>query len=160
MNPTRPDLIESYGRAGDELVAAIARYPRDMWQIRVDQDPWTIHEIIIHITDSEANSYVRCRRFIAEPGSDLMAYDENIWVQKLDYHDQSPEGAIELFRQLRKNSYELIRDLPEEIWAHKVFHRENGDMTLNDWLGVYESHVRDHIAQMDAIYQAWLNINS
>ena len=155
MTLSREQLIESYGRADEELAAAVARYPRAMWQFRAVHDPWTIHEILIHISDSEANSYVRCRRFLAEPGTALMAYDENIWARELDYHGQSPERAIELFKGLRKNTYELIRGLPDEAWSRVAYHPENGEMTLADWLVVYERHVRDHVAQMEAIFQAW-----
>ena len=34
-------------------------------------DRWSIHEIILHLADSEATCYVRCRHFIAEPGSSV-----------------------------------------------------------------------------------------
>jgi hypothetical protein len=104
-----------------------------MWQYRAQHVPWTIHEIIIHITDSEANSYVRCRRFLAEPGSSLMAYDENVWARELDYHAQSPDRAVEWFKWLRKNTYALIRDLPDDVWDQTAFLPENGDMTLVGW---------------------------
>ena len=46
--------------------------------------------IVVHITDSEANSYIRCRRFMAEPAK-LMAYDEKAWATSLHYHDQVTE---------------------------------------------------------------------
>ncbi len=70
MTPTeRNELIESYGKAYDLLTEALKKYPKEMWQWKPAADKWSIHEIIIHITDSEANAYVRCRRFIAEPGS-------------------------------------------------------------------------------------------
>jgi hypothetical protein len=71
----RNDLINSYGRAYELLTEAIQKYPRDMWQWKPTPDKWSIHEIIIHITDSEANSYIRCRRFIAEPGSGVYGYE-------------------------------------------------------------------------------------
>jgi hypothetical protein len=146
--------IESYGQAYDKLIAALLRFPREMWQYRPSSDRWTIHEIIIHLADSEANSYTRCRRFIAEPGSTVMAYDEMAWAQRLNYHAQSPEAALELFRQLR-SSYELIKTLPEAIWANTIVHPENGVMTLDDWLDVYDRHIPDHIAQMQEVYAAW-----
>lgn len=76
MSEQRLHKIESYGNAHAELVAALQRFPRDMWTFKPSPDRWSIHEIVIHIADSEANSYVRCRRFIAEPDTDLMAYDE------------------------------------------------------------------------------------
>jgi hypothetical protein len=151
----RLQKIESYGQAYAKLIAALPRFPREMWQYRSASDRWTIHEIIVHLADSEANSYARCRRFIAEPGSTVMAYDEMAWAQRLNYHAQSPEAALELFRQLRSSSYELIKTLPETIWANTIVHPENGVMTLDDWLDVYDRHIPDHIAQMQEVYAAW-----
>jgi hypothetical protein len=152
---TRADKLEAYGAAHAELVAALADIPHAAWRHRAPFDPWTIHEIVVHIADSEANSYVRCRRFIAEPGSDVMAYDENGWAAALDYASQSPEDALELFRVLRGNTYKFIRTLPESAWANTVYHPENGIMTLDDWLDVYAHHVRDHVEQMGRIHEHW-----
>lgn len=152
---TRRALLDSYGQAYTALAEAVARFPRTMWQHRAP-DGWTIHEIIIHITDSEANSYVRCRRFIAEPGQTVLGYDENKWAIDLHYHDQSPDDAIELFRLLRQASYRLVRNLPDSVWANTVHHTENGLMTMDDWLITYERHVRDHVAQMQTVYDHWL----
>jgi hypothetical protein len=126
-----------------------------MWQYKPDADQWSIHELIIHLTDSEANSYIRCRRFLAEPGQALMAYDENQWALELDYHGQSPEDALELFRWLRKKSYDLIKNTSDEVWLRECFHPENGTMTLDDWLDTYERHIPDHVAQMQAVYERW-----
>ena len=151
----RAHKIEVYGNAYRELVEGLKEFPREMWGYRSQVDPWTIHEIVVHITDSEANSFVRCRRFIAEPGRDVMAYDENGWATALDYMDQSPDDAIELFRWLRGNTYKLIKTLPESAWSNTAYHAENGTMTLDDWLDVYEAHVRDHVAQMRRIYEEW-----
>ena len=153
--PSRREQLSRYGAAVDELAAAVQRYPREMWQYRSRVEDWTIHEIIVHIADSEANSYIRLRRFIAEPGQAVMAYDEMAWAKKLDYHAQSPEAALQLFRWLRGNSYELVKRVPEAAWANTIQHPENGTMTLDDWLEVYARHVSDHVAQMDRILAEW-----
>ena len=152
---TQKTKIESYGNAYQTLLTALERFPHEMWQYRPDSSQWTIHEIIIHITDSEANSYIRCRRFLAEPGQALAAYDEMQWARELDYHAQSPEDALELFRWLRKQSYDLIKDAPDEVWGRECYHPENGTMTMADWLDVYERHVPEHVAQMEGVYQQW-----
>ncbi len=151
----REEKIEAYGRAYEQLLAALPEFPREMWQFRATPDGWTIHEIIVHLADSEANSYIRCRRLIAEPGQPVLAYDENRWAAELDYHGQSPEEALQLFKWLRLRSYNLIKGLPGPIWANTVYHPENGTMTLDDWLDVYTRHVPDHLAQMRAVYEAW-----
>ena len=158
MSPDeRKQRIERYGEAHQELVSALERLPLEMWDFRPAPDQWTIHEIIVHIADSEANSYVRCRRFLAEPGSSILGYEESKWARELNYHSQSTDDALELFRWLRRTSYTLIRDLPESAWSNTTIHSESGLMTLDDWLSVYASHIPDHIEQMQAVHAAWLS---
>ena len=155
MTEERMRKIESYGSAYLRLVAALEAFPREMWQYRPEPDRWTIHEIIIHITDSEANSYVRCRRFLAEPGSTVLGYDESGWARRLHYHEQSTEDALELFKWLRQNSFILIQDQPDSVWANKAYHTESGEMTMDDWLDTYERHIPEHIEQMQGVYEEW-----
>jgi hypothetical protein len=152
----RANKIESYGKAYQLLVNALERFPREMWQFRPTPDRWTVHEILVHIADSEANSYIRCRRLLAEPGSAVLGYDEEKWARDLHYHDQSTDEALELFRWLRRKSYTLIEKLPEAAWANTVDHSEIGLMSLDDWLDIYERHIPEHIEQMQAVYEYWL----
>jgi hypothetical protein len=151
----RARKIELYAGAYDELMRALAEFPREMWDYRADFDPWTIQEVIVHIADSEANSFVRCRRLIAEPGSEVMAYNEEVWAKELSYAEQSSEDALQLFKWLRGNTCKLIKELPESTWANTVHHTENGTMSMDDWLDVYTAHVPDHVAQMRRIYEDW-----
>lgn len=152
----RQEKIALYGKASDLLIEALERFPREMWQYKPAEGEWSIHEIVVHITDSEANSYVRCRRFLAEPGKDLMAYDEMRWGRELDYHNQNPEDALELFRWLRKMSYDLIKDAPEDVWSRECYHPEDGQITMDDWMNTYARHIPDHIAQMESVHDNWL----
>ena len=156
INPkSRQQKIQSYGNAYAELAAALEKFPREMWQFRDEHGCWSIHEHVVHVTDSKANSYVRCRRFIAEPGRILMDYDENQWAVALDYHGQSVEDALNLFRWLRSKTHALITSLPESAWSNTAYHPENGDLTLDDWLDTYEAHVREHVDYMRQNYEAW-----
>ena len=74
----------------------------------------------------------------------------------LRYHEQSTDEAMELFKRLRRMSYALIKDLPESAWSNTVYHSENGEMTMHDWLDTYERHIPDHISQMQIIYDDWV----
>jgi hypothetical protein len=151
----RDEKIASYGSAYQKLMAALERFPREMWQYRPSADRWTIHEIVVHIADSEVNSYIRCRRFLAEPGSTVLGYDEGRWARELHYHEQSTGDALELFKWLRQKSYELIKNLPDATWSNTVHHSENGLMTMDDWLDTYERHIPEHVEQMQAVYEDW-----
>ena len=156
MTPeARQRKIESYGGAYDALAAGLQRFPAAMWDFRDEHGCWSVREHLAHITDSEANSYIRCRRFIAEPGQPLLAYDENRWAAALGYSGQEPGATLELFRRLRRQTYELIRTLPESVWRNVCHHPENGAMTLDDWLAVYEAHIPEHLGFMQENYDAW-----
>jgi hypothetical protein len=155
-SPTdRQSRLDLYGRAHVLLAAGLAAFPRPMWQFRPAPNLWTIHEIVVHIADSEANSYARLRRLVAEPGSTVMAYDENRWARALDYHAQSADDAVELFRWLRHCSGSLLQSLPDTVWSHTIVHPENGVMTMDDWLDTYARHVPDHLDQMALVHQEW-----
>ncbi len=151
----RTEKIARYGDAHHLLTEALKRFPKKMWLYKPSQTDWSIHEIIVHITDSEANSYIRARRMIAEPGLSLMAYDENQWAKTLDYQNLETEDAVELFRWLRNNTYKLIQTLPAATWAHTAYHPEAGTISLDNWLDTYARHVPDHVNQMETVFKAW-----
>ena len=151
----RAKKMVSYGNAHAALVDALRQFPREMWRFKLAPDQWSIHEIVIHLSHSEAHSYIRCRTCIAEPGQAVMAYDENEWAVALCYHDQSMEEALDLIKCLHLQTYTLIQSLPDSVWSHTLEHPENGTMSLDDWLDVYERHIPDHIDQMKGVYAAW-----
>lgn len=151
----RTKLIESYGQGHTQLVEALTAFPREMWQYKPGPDRWSIHEIIIHLAESEANSFIRARCFIAEPGKTLMAYDQDRWAREGRYDLQDPAGALELFRWLREMTYRMIRSIPESYWTRAAFHPEHGELTFDQWLVTYEHHVPLHIGQMRRNYEQW-----
>ncbi len=151
----RKKKIASYGNAYATLVRGLKKFPKKMWAFKPSEKDWSVHELIVHIADSEANSYIRCRRFIAEPGSVVMGYDGDQWASHLHYHAQSSADALQLFKWLRRKSYALIKDLPDAVWANTVNHSENGWMTMDDWLTIYAAHIPEHLEQMGRVYEEW-----
>lgn len=151
----RMQKIELYGKGFLQLTEALKQFPKEMWLFKPSPDRWSIHEIIIHIADSEANAYVKCRKLIAEPGKPISAYDQDKWSAAFHYLDQSTEEALELFRRLRLLSYKLIKALPEPIWVKSVSSQENETFALDDWLEIYEQHIPGHIRQMKKRHDEW-----
>jgi hypothetical protein len=156
MREERRQKLESFGRAPALLSAALRQYPKKMWLYKPSPDRWSIHEIILHLADSEATSYVRCRRFIAEPGSPVLKFDAARWAGTLGYFHQSTREALEIIRRLRKMTYQLIVTLPEAVWSHTVEHPRDGELSLDRWIEMQERHVPHHIEQMRQNYERWL----
>jgi len=158
MTPSeRSALIESYGAAWSQLKSTLSDLPKEMWTFKPAPNRWSVHEIIVHLADSEVNSYVRCRCLIAEPDKLIMAYDQDQWATRLRYHDQSTDDALELFRCLRQSSYKLLKTLPEETWKNTIMHPEIGTMAFEYWLQIYAGHIPGHISQMRGNLAAWKN---
>jgi hypothetical protein len=151
----RESLLQSYADGYDKFTATLKKMPKDMWQFKPAPDKWNVHEIIIHMADAEVNGYIRARKIIAEPGSLITAYDQDLWVIKTDYHKQSTDEALELFRLLRSMTYKILKELPDETWHNTILHPENGVMTLDDWLTSYEGHVTSHVNQLEKILKEW-----
>lgn len=151
----RRTKIESYGNGFYQVKKTIEGLSKELFCFKPYPGAWSIHEIIVHLADSEANGYVRLRRFIAEPGSRVMAYDQDRWAKNLEYQNQNSEESLELFRLLRSTSYAILIRLPETSWTNTVQHSENGVMTLEDWLETYESHVTEHVTQIGYNVRLW-----
>lgn len=155
MRDERRQKLESFGRAPALLSAALRQFPKKMWLYKSAPDRWSIHEIILHLADNEATTYIRCRRFIAEPGSPVLSYDSARWAGTLGYFHQSTREALEIIRRLRRTTYQLLVSLPDSVWLHTVEHPQEGPLTLEGWLERQERHIPHHIEQMKQLYDGW-----
>jgi len=151
------EKIEQYGRGFELLAAALAEIPKEAWSYRPAPDEWSVHEIIVHMADSESISALRARKLIVEPGSTLMAYEEAKWADALDYKDQSAEDALEIIRLARQSTYELLKRQPDEVFTHSVTHPEYPDepYTFEQWLEIYARHIPDHVNQIKNNVKVW-----
>jgi uncharacterized protein len=147
--------IESYGLAFERVEKTLRELPVEMLDYKPAITAWSVNEIIVHLADAEANGYVRFRRFIAEPGSKVMAFDQDVWAKKLDYATQNTEDSLNLFKFLRSTTYALLKQLPDDVWINTVEHSENGVMTLEDWLEGYDNHASAHIDQIKNNLKVW-----
>ena len=111
---------------------------------------WTARQVIHHVADSEAQSYARLRRLIAEPGTQIQGYDEGKWAenQMLAYKDSDVTASIEVFAAVRKSSYLLLQRLTEEQLDNKGVHTESGEYSVHIWLSTYTNHPKDHADQI------------
>jgi len=152
----RNTKIELYGRGFELLTAALAEIPKEAWKFKPSPDAWSIHEIIIHLADSETNAAIRARKLAVEPGGLLMNYDQDVWAQELNYHNQDTEDALALVQFARKTTYNLLKSLPEAVFNHTVRHPEFLDpYSFDTWLDIYSRHIPGHIEQVKNNHAIW-----
>lgn len=126
-----------------------------MWFFRIQDDRWSIHDIVVHLADSEVSSYLHCRRIIIEPGISLLEFDSGRWARSLGYFHQTVRESLEIIERIRKTTHHLLRSIPDSAWTHKVEHPRMGEVTLKRWLLIQERHIPHHVEQMKENYTAW-----
>ena len=117
---------------------------------RSDAEGWTPRQVIHHVADSEAQSYARLRRLIAEPGTQIQGYDEGKWAENstLAYSDSDTAASVEVFAAVRKSSHLLLLRLSEAQLDNKGVHSESGEYSVRTWLQTYTNHPKDHADQI------------
>jgi hypothetical protein len=152
---TRQQMVELFGRGPALLSDTLRRCPKKMWLYRPTPYRWSIHEIILHLADSEAYGYVCCRQFIAEPGSGIAEYDASAWAGSLGYFHQSTREALSLITRLRHMTHQILRFVPESVWAHTTQVPQKGIITLDRWVEIQSNHIPHHIEQIERNWDDW-----
>ncbi|MDZ4838788.1 MAG: DinB family protein [Bacteroidota bacterium] len=147
------EILEYYADASNRITYALQDTDKAMWQWKPSEKAWSIHQVLVHLADSEVNSYLRCRKAVAEPGAIIFSYDQDSWATNLLYEKQNADDALLLFTLLRKFTYNLLKLLPAQIWANFYIHSDDGNRSMEDWLDVYKEH--DHVNQINRIKLAW-----
>jgi hypothetical protein len=112
---------------------------------------WSARQIIHHMADSEAQSYARLRRLLAEPeGSVIQGYDEGAWAEceKLGYKNSPVENSIAVYAAVRAGSLDVLKRLEESDLEKSGEHSESGKITIEKWLVNYTKHPLDHGDQL------------
>ena len=98
----RNEKIELYGRGYDLLMATLENVPEDAMHFKPEPKEWSVHEVIIHLADSESIAAQQARMMVAEPGRAVMAYDPDAWADNLHYQDADKEEALKLLQFTRE----------------------------------------------------------
>jgi hypothetical protein len=147
--------LKQYSQGHNHMLQVLSGIPTEVLQWRPSPDKWTIHEIVIHIVDSEAHSFIRCRSAIAESGKAVVPYDQEKWTPSLHYDQQDVNENLNLLKYLRSTTYRLLSSLSDSEWSRTYLHPEHGEMNLEDWLDSYNGHLTGHMNQIKRNYEAW-----
>jgi hypothetical protein len=146
MNKQAVDIYE-YG--AEKLARAIEGLSREELRCKPAEDAgagrWSIHEIVVHLADSDGVLADRMKRAIAESGSPLLAYDENKWMAGLAIEQQSTEDALGLFQLIRKQMTVILRSVPADAWERYGVHSEVGKLTLDGLVERANKHFENHL---------------
>jgi hypothetical protein len=149
------DILERYRRGAELLAMATTGVAGTELDYKPSEDKWSIRQIVCHLADAEAVTVTRLRVIAAEDNPSLTAWDQDAWAKNLDYGRRKISQALETFRRLRGENYELVKDLPEAAFARAGVHTQRGRVTLLDIVRYDAHHVENHVKQIQAARGAY-----
>ncbi|MGG1662168.1 DinB family protein [Brevibacillus sp. NRS-1366] len=152
-------VIEEYSRGYAMLREAIEGLDEEELRFKPAPDKWSIHQIIIHVTDSEILSTHRLRKVLAEEEPLLISFDQNAWAKDLGYDLLDREQHLLLFQLLRSSMQTILDHLTVEQSERVGVYEDAGRFTFKQLLEFRIQHVRDHLAQIERVREVYINRN-
>ncbi len=85
------------------------------------------------------------KRVIAEDNPPLMAFNENLWAERLAYAESSVEEAVNLIAANRRWMTRVLRACGDADFARAGTHSEAGRKTLAELLSTATNHIDHHL---------------
>ena len=153
----RPETLNAAQRqAAIETIAAAPRAMReavrglDDAQLDTPYRPegWTVRQVVHHVPDSHMNAYTRTKLALTETGPTIKPYDESAWATLEDSRSTPIETSLMLLEMLHDRWVRILRSMNAADFARTLNHPENGVMSLDQLLALYDWHGRHHVAHI------------
>jgi DinB superfamily len=151
----RAGLIHRYAAGPALLEQALAMVPEAARKWRPAPGTWSVHEVIVHCADSEANAHMRIRYLVSDPDPLIVGYDQALWAIDMRYHEHPIDPALATIRAVRANTVPLLQRLTETQWQKQGRHTEHPSYGAEKWLETYAEHLEIHARQIARNLEAW-----
>ncbi|MEH7354807.1 DinB family protein [Neobacillus drentensis] len=149
------ELIKEYALGYTLLREAIEGLTEDELRYKPAPEKWSIHQILIHVTDSEISSTSRLKKVLAEDEPILISFDQDAWANNLGYDLVDREQHLLLFKLLRSSMQPILDHLTSEQSKRVGVYVDQVRFTFKQLLEFRVQHVRDHLDQMERVKNAY-----
>lgn len=131
----------------ERLASAVAGLNEDRLDTPYREGGWTVRQLVHHIADSHANSYVRFKLALTEDWPTIKPYDEAAWARLPD--SRLPiDDSLALIKALHSRWVSLLESMSDDEFQRGFVHPEGGRMNLAKTLALYDWHSRHHTAHI------------
>ena len=114
-------------------------------------DGWTVRQVVHHVPDSHANAFIRFKLALTEDTPTIKPYDEAAWAKLEDARSTPIETSLSLVDGLHDRWVRILNAMSPSDFERKLNHPENGLMSLDQMLALYEWHSRHHVAHITSL---------
>ncbi|WP_045518805.1 DinB family protein [Neobacillus niacini] len=148
-------LLEEYSHGYQLLRKAIEGLTEEELRFKPEADKWSIHQILIHVADSELVSTQRIKKVLSEEAPLLNSFDQDAWANTLGYEQLDREQHLLLFKLLRSSMLPILAQLPAQQWERVGVYADAGPFTVKELLEYRVEHVLGHLAQIKRVKEAY-----
>jgi hypothetical protein len=145
------DFLALQAEAPGKLASLIEGLSPEELSRRPAPDKWSIQELVAHLADDELVGGYRIRLILSAPGTEIQAFDQDVWARTGRYDRTDVHLSLEIFRVLRQANLALLRALHAEEWDLVGVHAERGAESIRDIAMYYAGHDLNHLRQIEAI---------
>lgn len=140
-------LREMPGKLRDVIASAS---PEELGMPESD-GKWSMLQTVQHLADSELVGGFRFRMVLAHDRPALAGYDQDLWADRLGYHDSDAATALSDFTTLRLANIRLFERTTPDDRARVGIHAERGEESLEQLMRLYAAHDLVHLRQLERI---------
>jgi len=137
--------IELYDAGGAELVKAYLGLSVAQLHAKHPDGSWTLHQIAIHMLDSDLIGSDRMKRIACMNNPLLCGYDETAFSNLPGSDQLNPFTACDLFQKNRMMTATILRALPDSAFQRTGIHTESGKVSLGEMVEKYVHHLDHHL---------------
>ena len=114
---------------------------------------WPVRQVAGHVPDSHLNAYIRFKLALTEDTPTIKPYKEGPWSELPDTKATPVETMLTLLESLHTRWLSLLRAMKATDFSRMLNHPENGPMSLDQVLALYQWHGKHHVAHVTSLRQ-------
>jgi len=157
MAGIRAAHIQTLRLLPERLAAAVNGLSDSQLDTPYREGGWTVRQVVHHVADSHANSYVRFKLALTEDWPTIKAYDEAAWAELADSRTLPVDVSLTMIAALHRRWVSLLESLTDEDFQRGYNHPAMGRQNLATGLAMYDWHSRHHTAHITSLRarQGW-----
>jgi DinB superfamily len=134
----------------DELLKTVPARLVDLSDVahKPAPDRWSKKELLGHLIDSAVNNHVRFVRAQSAPRTEFLRYEQEFWVATQSYATESWPDLVNLWLLLNRHLLHVIKAMPAGVLPHECVIAGYAEMTLQELIVDYVSHMDHHLTQL------------
>lgn len=160
MSSNRATSVHNYLQTAVKIRQSVEGAPEALLKWRPGPGKWSIHEVIVHLIDSNIVNSYRIRKIISEPTTDLVTFAHEDWIRSQRLDDVPVAELLEAYDAITRYNGLLLQRLADEDW-NKFGMKPNEPISVGHIVDQFIcNHVEKHLGQIERNKAAYVTASA